>query len=85
MLQLIIVAFIFLTVSAGLPQRLELTFGTASFLLFLYSLWGAVDTLLGYEFRYIFIGDLVEKVSTANLSRMHPSNANKENESPNDR
>ena len=60
--QLIILAMVFLTVAAGLPPRLELTIGTVGFLLFLYSLWGAVDTLMGYDFRYIFIGDLVDKV-----------------------
>ncbi len=75
--QLIIVAVVFLTVAAGLPPRLQLTIGTAGFLLLLYSLWGAVDTLMGYDFRYIFIGDWVDKVSHANLSRIYRNNQNK--------
>ena len=76
-IQLIILALITLTVAANLPHRLELTFGTAWFLLLLYSLWGAVDTLMGYDFRYIFIGELVEKVSHANLGRINRSNSNR--------
>jgi len=49
--------------------RLALVFGLAGILLFLYSLWGALDTLLGFDFRYIYIGDLLNKVSQANLNR----------------
>ncbi len=76
-IQLVILALVFLTVTAGLPYRLELTFGTVWFLLLLYSLWGAVDALMGYDFRYIFIGDFVEKVSHTNMSRIDRSNANR--------
>ena len=56
-------------VVAGLSPRLALTLGTAGFLLFLYSLWGALDTLLGYDFRYAGIGDMLDRVSQANLER----------------
>jgi len=57
-----------------------MTFATAWFLLLLYSLWGAVDTLMGYDFRYIFIGNLIEKVSHANLTRI-----DRRNKRPDDR
>jgi hypothetical protein len=38
-------------------------------LVFLYSLWGAWDTLLGYDFRYIGISQFLDRVSRANLER----------------
>ena len=31
--------------------------------------WGAFDTLLGYDFRYLYIGNLLDRVSRANLDR----------------
>ena len=40
-----------------------------TFLLFLYTLWGAWDTAWGYDFRYIFISNLVDRVTAANLRR----------------
>jgi len=42
---------------------------TAGVLLFLYALWGALDTALGYNFRYVGISNLLERVSQANLNR----------------
>ena len=48
---------------------LILVFWTAGVLLFLYSLWGAVDTALGYDFRYMGISSLLDRVSQANLDR----------------
>lgn len=53
---------------APLPQ-VALLFGTAGFLLFLYSLWGALDTFLGFDFHYLYLGNLMERVSRANLGR----------------
>ncbi|HEU0020735.1 MAG TPA: hypothetical protein VFR55_03550 [Dehalococcoidia bacterium] len=41
----------------------------AATLIFLYSLWGAWDTLLGHDFRYIGINGLLHRVSEANLKR----------------
>jgi hypothetical protein len=41
----------------------------AATLLFLYSLWGAWDTLLGHDFRYIGINSLLHRVSESNLRR----------------
>ncbi len=38
-------------------------------LLFLYSLAGALDTFLGHDFRYIVIGNWLERASRANLGR----------------
>ena len=38
-------------------------------MLLLYSLWGAWDTLLGYNFRYIGIGRAINRVSEANMKR----------------
>ena len=58
-------------VSGNVPQ-LALIFGLAAFLVFLYSLWGALDTLMGYDFRYVHIGNLLDRVSQANLSRREP-------------
>ena len=72
--QLIILGLVFLTVSINPNSDWVMTFATAWFLLLLYSLWGAVDTLMGYDFRYIFIGNLIEKVSHANLTRIDRRN-----------
>ena len=38
-------------------------------LLFLYSVWGAWDTLLGQDFRYLGINSLLHRVSESNLKR----------------
>ena len=81
--QLIILSLLTLTVVANLPPRWELTFGAFWFLVLLYSLWGAIDTLMGYEFRYIFIGRWVETISKANLNRVEPRTRNQPiNEEP---
>ena len=57
------------TVLSDMVPHLALFFGTAAFLLFLYSLWGSLDTLLGYDFRYVYVGNLLDRVSRANLNR----------------
>lgn len=54
---------------AGTAPILGPLLATAAFLLFLYSLWGALDTALGYDFRYAGIGDLLDRVSKSNLAR----------------
>ena len=41
----------------------------AATLIFLYSVWGAWDTLLGQDFRYIGINSLLRRVSESNLKR----------------
>tara|TARA_B100000809_G_C14960834_1_gene467318 strand:- start:320 stop:607 length:288 start_codon:yes stop_codon:yes gene_type:complete len=58
-----------MVVLANLPRQIDLVLGTAGFLLFLYTLWAAFDTLLGYDFRYVLIGKVVSRVSEANLKR----------------
>ena len=70
--QLLILLLAAGTVASGAVPQLTLLVGTAAFLLFLYSLWGALDTLLGYDFRYLYIGNLLERVSQANLFRLEP-------------
>ena len=55
--------------NTGATPRLAMIFGFAGFLMFLYSLWGALDTFMGIDFRYFYIGDLLNKVSQANLNR----------------
>ena len=39
------------------------------FLVFLYTLWGAWDIAWGYDFRYLFISNFVDRVTAANLRR----------------
>lgn len=70
--QLLILLLAAGAVAAGGVPRLALFLGTGAFLLFLYSLWGALDTLLGYDFRYLYLGNLLERVSHANLIRPEP-------------
>jgi hypothetical protein len=69
LMQLLILALATITVVGDAIPPLAVTFGTAAFLVFLYSLWGAVDTLLGYDFHYVGISNLLEHVSQANLNR----------------
>ena len=68
---LIIVMLLFIAWVVGLsvPMLTAVLFTVAA-LLFLYTLWGAWDTLLGYNFRYIVIGNFLDRVSQANLQRM---------------
>ena len=70
--QLLILLLVVLMLTAGPVPQLAVLFGTAAFLLFLYSLWGALDTLLGYDFRYAYIGNLMDRVSRTNLERSEP-------------
>ena len=70
--QLLILLLAAGTVVSGSVPQLALILGTGAFLVFLYSLWGALDTFLGYDFRYLFIGNLLDRVSQANLSRGEP-------------
>ena len=69
LIQLLVLLLATITVVGDGIPGLALTFGTAAFLVFLYSLWGAVDTLLGYDFRYVGINNLLERVSRTNLNR----------------
>lgn len=66
---LIVLAFIFIHLGRELPIQLEAASFVLTFLLFLYTLWGAWDCAFGYDFRYIFISNFVDKVTAANLRR----------------
>ena len=68
-IQVLIVLVAGMVVLTNLSRQIDLALGTAGFLLFLYTLWAAFDTVLGYDFRYVFIGKLVARVSEANLKR----------------
>lgn len=73
-MQAAVVQFAILLLAVGVDRaetapRMALVFGLAGFLLFLYSLWGALDVFMGYDFRYFYVGDLLNKVSQANLNR----------------
>ena len=72
-IQSLIVLLVTVVVVADLPYRLALTLGTSALLLFLYSLWAALDTLLGYDFHYIVISGFLDRVSQVNLARQERS------------
>ncbi len=67
--QVLILLLVGLIVLTGLPSGIDAALGTIGFLLFLYTLWAAFDTLLGYDFRYAFIGKVLSRVSETNLRR----------------
>ena len=73
-MQAAVVQFVILLLALGMDNtgatpRLAMAFGFAGFLILLYSLWGALDTFIGIDFRYFYIGDILNKVSQANLKR----------------
>ncbi|MCH7734095.1 MAG: hypothetical protein IH961_02650 [Chloroflexi bacterium] len=72
LIQLLIVILAGATVYTDGVPMLAATFGAAGFLLFLYSLWGGLDTLLGYDFRYAGVGSWLENVARANMARPGP-------------
>ena len=49
--------------------QIPLVLFVSAFLLFLYTLWGGWDCAWGYDFRYIFISNFVDRVTAANLRR----------------
>ena len=55
--------------SGAVPAQITLVAFVTAFLLFLYALWGAWDTAWGYDFRYIFISNFVDRITSANLAR----------------
>ncbi len=72
LIQLFIFILAAATVYTGELPRLAGTFGVAAFLLFLYSLKGGLDTLLGYDFRYLGVGSWLERVARVNMERPEP-------------
>ena len=86
LVQLILVALTFVFVAMGdwlIPQMQAVSF-VLTFLLFLYTLWGAWDTAWGYDFRYIFISNFVDRVTAANLRRQEHRNRRQEGQNPTD-
>ena len=71
LVQLILLVLIFASVlmGEGTPSQVSTLTFVLTFLLFLYTLWGAWDTAWGYDFRYLFISNLVDRVTAANLRR----------------
>ena len=60
---------IFMALEFNLPNGITLLMLTASFITALYTLWGALDVILGFDFNYILIGKVSKKVSLINQSR----------------
>ncbi len=81
LIQMLLVALVFAAEVFGMATTSEAeavvsTISQASlvgfvcaFLLFLYTLWGAWDCAWGYDFRYIFISNFVDRITAANLRR----------------
>lgn len=73
-LVLVVLVFVAYFTGAGVeagavPSQVTLVAFVIAFLLFLYTLWGAWDTAWGYDFRYIFISNFVDRITSANLAR----------------
>ena len=58
---------LFLAATASSAAFLSQVAFLLGILLFLYSLAGALDTFLGHDFRYLVIGNWLERASQANL------------------
>ena len=69
--QLILLVLVLTAILLGdsAPSQVVAVTFVLTFLLFLYTLWGAWDTAWGYDFRYIFISNLVDRITDANLRR----------------
>ena len=74
--QLILLALVFAaaflessTAGSAAFAQIQLVLFVSAFLLFLYTLWGGWDCAWGYDFRYIFISNFVDRVTAANLRR----------------
>lgn len=73
-LVLVVLVFVAYFTGAGVeagavPSQVTLVAFVMAFLLFLYTLWGAWDVAWGYDFRYIFISNFVDRITSANLAR----------------
>lgn len=66
LVQLLILLLAATASSASFLSQVAFLLGT---LLLLYSLAGALDTFLGHDFRYLVIGNWMERASRANLER----------------
>lgn len=70
---LILILALFTLFTANIPKLTD-AFLLLVLLLSLYSLWGALETWLGYDFRYKGISHLLEHVSQRNLGRQEVRN-----------
>ena len=70
-IQLILLVLVFSSLLLGdaAPVQAATAAFVFTFLLFLYTLWGAWDTAWGYDFRYLFISNLVDRITEANFRR----------------
>ncbi|MYC31217.1 MAG: hypothetical protein F4X65_14200 [Chloroflexi bacterium] len=75
---LIVLAFVFIHMSGSLVPQFEAAAFVLTFLLFLYTMWGAWDTAWGYDFRYIFISNFVDRITAANLRRQEARDQRRE-------
>lgn len=75
---LVVSAFVFIHMSGSLIPQLEAAAFVLTFLLFLYTMWGAWDAAWGYDFRYIFISNLVDRMTAANLRRQEARDQRRE-------
>jgi hypothetical protein len=69
-LLLLILIFVF-QLNQGTPRFADIVF-MFIILVFIYTLWGAWDTLFGMNFRYLIIGPRLERVAHINLARFEP-------------
>ena len=67
--QFLLLLLAFASFLAEANFRLVSALGVIGFLLLLYTLWGAWETLFGYDFRYVGISTLMDHVSRRNLAR----------------
>ena len=66
---IVVLSFLFLLSIDSAPTQLVTVLFVSTFLLFLYTLWGAWDTAWGYDFRYVFVSNLVDRITAANQRR----------------
>lgn len=71
LIQMILLVLVFSSLLLGDAAPVQATTAAFvfTFLLFLYTLWGAWDTAWGYDFRYIFISNFVDRITEANFRR----------------
>ena len=67
--QLLLVFLAFVSGQLESSFRLVSTLGFVGVILLIYTLWGAWETLFGYDFRYIGISNLMDHVSRRNMAR----------------
>ena len=86
LIQLIMLVFVFssLLLGGAAPVQAATAAFVFTFLLFLYTLWGAWDTAWGYDFRYIFISNLVDRITDANLHRQEIRRARRDSRGRNE-